>query len=182
VAASAVLVITAAAAGLAVAGLPHHPAREASLAVGATPDRVAHGRRLVGLMCAGCHRDQATGTLSGRPVEDVPPVFGRFASANITRDPEYGIGGWTDGQLVYLFRTGIRRDGRQAAIMPSSPGLSDEDLASILAFYGKGDAAPTFVERVAEFEGADRRGPRPGWRRADAGREVPGDERTPPAD
>jgi len=139
VAAAGVFAMTTVAAGLKVAGIPHFEAREASLAVPITPERAAEGRRLALMMCAPCHRNPATGTLSGHPVSDVPPAFGRFAAANITRDPDFGIGRWTDGQLIYLFRTGIRPDGRQAAVMPNFPGLSDEDLASLIAFLRSND-------------------------------------------
>jgi mono/diheme cytochrome c family protein len=139
-AAGFVVLVTLAAGALKIAGIPHFAPGSARLSVSATEDRTAHGRRLVSLMCTGCHLNKETGTLAGRPIDDVPSFFGRFASANITRDPVHGIGAYTDDQLVYLFRTGIRRDGRLAAVMPAFPGLSDEDMASIIAFLRSSDA------------------------------------------
>jgi hypothetical protein len=60
-----------------------------------------------------------------------PAAPQRVVSKNITRHPDKGIGGWTDGELAYLVRTGISRDGRY---IPQLPHLADEDLASIIAF------------------------------------------------
>ena len=51
-------------------------------------------------------------------------VFGEIHSANITQHTEYGITKYTDGELAYLFRTGILKDGQYAppvdAEIPSS--------------------------------------------------------------
>jgi mono/diheme cytochrome c family protein len=137
--AGSMIVLASAAGTLKFAGMPHYQPGSATLAVPISEDRIAHGRRLVSQMCTGCHLNKETRTLAGHAIEDVPAMFGRFASANITRDPVHGIGGWTDEQIVYLFRTGVRRDGRMAAVMPVFPGLSDDDLASIIAFLRSAD-------------------------------------------
>jgi len=51
-----------------------------------------------------------------------------------------GIGGWTDGELAYLIRTGISRDGQYIPpYMAKLPHLADEDLKSIIAFLRSGD-------------------------------------------
>lgn len=142
-----VMVVVAVAGVFRFLPLPSYPVHAATLAVPASPDRAAQGQRLVGLMCAGCHLDRESGALTGHPIDDVPAMFGRFHSANITRDADHGIGRWTDRELAYLLRTGIRRDGRLAVVMPAFPGLSDEDLASIIAFLRSDDpmTAPSVV-------------------------------------
>ena len=118
------------------------------LKVDATPERLARGRKLVGIRCAGCHYDQKTGTLSGVHMVDSPPEFGRIFSHNITRHPTLGLGRYTDGELAYLLRTGIRRDGVFTGPFMMSPGLADEDLESIIAFLRSDDpwVAPKATE------------------------------------
>ena len=46
-----------------------------------------------------------------------------------------GIGKWSDGQLVYALRTGIRPNGNFLPIyMPKFPLMSDEDVRSVIAY------------------------------------------------
>ena len=71
--------------------------------------------------------------LTGRRMDEAPQ-FGAIYSKNITAHPEFGIGSWTDGQLAYLLRTGIKPDGSFLPIMARLPHMSDEDVASIIAF------------------------------------------------
>ena len=59
---------------------------------------------------------------------------------NITQDPEHGIGNWTDGELIYLFRTGVKKDGAYAPPwMPKFPNMADEDIHAIVAFLRSDD-------------------------------------------
>ncbi|MCB0587658.1 MAG: c-type cytochrome [Phaeodactylibacter sp.] len=98
-----------------------------------TPEKVAEGARIASMLCNECHTGD-DGRLSGKLLNDVPPAFGKFYSANITQDPDNGIGKWTDAELYYFLRTGLRQDGTFAAVMPQFPQVSDEDLFSIIAF------------------------------------------------
>jgi mono/diheme cytochrome c family protein len=92
------------------------------------------------MLCAGCHKDPATGVLTGSRMADAPPQFGVIYSSNITQDREYGIGAWTDGEIAYLIRTGIARDGRYTPPwMLKLPHLSDEDLKDVIAFLRSDD-------------------------------------------
>jgi mono/diheme cytochrome c family protein len=73
--------------------------------------------------------------LSGGFLFDEPP-FKAYA-ANITPDPESGIGKWTDAQLAKAVREGIRPD--KTLIGPPMPiefyrHISDADLAAIIAY------------------------------------------------
>ena len=122
-------------------GVPRYATHPPDLHVTATPERVARGKALAGMLCAECHRDQATGVLSGKEMIDTPPEFGSVHSANITQDPKFGIANWSDGEIAFLLRTGIKRDGHYAPPwMIKLPFASDEDIASIVAFLRSDDA------------------------------------------
>lgn len=99
-----------------------------------TPDsaRLAEGRRIVMNECAECHRGP-DGKLSG-DIWSNESDFGTIWSANLTQHPDAGIGRYTDGELAYLLRTGIKRDGHAAGPFMAFPLLADEDLASVIAF------------------------------------------------
>jgi mono/diheme cytochrome c family protein len=121
-------------------GIPHYTPGKIALKVDVTPERVERGGRTVQLLCAGCHLDNETSTLAGKPMVDVPAQFGTAHSANITRDPETGIGAWTDGELAYLLRTGVTRDGRYTPPwMVKLPNMADEDLLDVIAFLRSDD-------------------------------------------
>src|SRR5262245_24477233 len=140
----AVLALVAAAGGFAlyaqVTGMPTYPPRKVEFTVDVTPERIQRGRRTVVMLCAGCHKDPATGALTGKRMADAPPKFGVIYSQNITQDREYGIGDWTDGEIAYLIRTGIARDGRYTPPwMLKLPLLADEDLKDIIAFLRSDD-------------------------------------------
>ena len=94
---AAVLVLIAATAlYIELAPLPRYTPRRVRFEVDATPERVVRGRRVVTMLCAGCHKDPATGALTGRAMTDAPGRFGMIYSQNITQDRTYGIGEWTD--------------------------------------------------------------------------------------
>lgn len=99
-----------------------------------SPDsaRLAEGRRIVMTDCAHCHRG-AEGKLGGA-IWMNDPEYGKYWSANITQDPIAGIGQYTDGELARLLRTGIKHNGQFAGPWMTFPLLSDEDLASVIAF------------------------------------------------
>ncbi|MCC3152485.1 cytochrome c [Hymenobacter sp. BT770] len=105
-----------------------------------TPKRVEQGEKIVTVMCAHCHRNPSTNTLAGRPMPDLGTDFGKLYSANITKDPKFGIGDWTDQQIVTMVRTGAGPDGRLRVAMPHFAYLSDEDAASIVAFLRSNNA------------------------------------------
>lgn len=133
----------------AIDGIPHYPVEKVELHVAATPERVVRGKKLALTLCANCHLDPTTRQLTGKHMSDAPPEFGVLYSPNITRHPVKGIGSWTDGELAYLLRTGVKRDGQYAPPwMVKLPHASDEDLASIIAFLRSDDplVAPVAVD------------------------------------
>ncbi|AMJ65463.1 c-type cytochrome [Hymenobacter sp. PAMC 26628] len=120
---------------VAARGIPSYaPPKPALAQVLATPERLAQGEKLVLAACADCHLNRETGALSGHQLRDVTPDFGAVYASNITQDNVHGIGTWTDAELVGLLRTGIGRDGRYRVITPKFVHMSDEDVASVVAF------------------------------------------------
>lgn len=104
---------------------------------------VERGRALVNgiVACGNCHTPQGPGgplpgmeLAGGTPF--VEPVFTAYG-ANITPDPETGIGRWSDEQLIRAIRDGVRPDG--TLIGPPMPvefykGISDSDVKAIIAY------------------------------------------------
>jgi hypothetical protein len=120
-------------------------------ASGYDPELVARGKYLAELLaCGTCHTD---GALIGEPNPErqfagsrvgiaysnpfSAPNPGVLYPANITPDPETGIGNWRDDELVRVIRTGVDQHGRtQIPVMPW-PGfsrLSGSDALAIAAF------------------------------------------------
>lgn len=127
-----------------VKGIPHYdfkPTAEIlNLKVEPDSQRIARGLKISSLLCAECHSDKDR-NLTGRLMLDMPKEFGIIHSYNITQDKTYGIGNWTDGELYYFLRTGIRKDGSWAPpYMPKFPLLADEDIYSIIAWLRSDDA------------------------------------------
>jgi hypothetical protein len=120
-------------------------------AIPRTPERLARGKYLVDgvLWCATCHSDI---DWTKRPLQALPGtkfgghVFGkdlgvpapfRLVASNISSDPEFGAGKWSDQDLVRALRRGIGHDGRTLIdMMPYDEfsHLSDEDLASVIVY------------------------------------------------
>lgn len=129
---------------IAIRGIPSYPTQKIDFKVESTPERVQRGKKLASMLCVKCHLDPATGKLTGKLMADVPADFGTIHSRNITQDPEVGIGSWTDGELAFLLRTGIRKDGHYApTYMVKLPHASDEDIQSIIAWLHSNDALLT---------------------------------------
>lgn len=100
-----------------------------------TPDsaKVAEGARMASLLCVNCHGGE-DGTLSGHFMPDTK-VFGTLYAPNITHHENSRLHGYTDGELMYLFRTGIKKDGLYAPPwMPKFPHLSDYDVECLISF------------------------------------------------
>ncbi len=141
------------AAYLKMTGLPHFSdVQRPTINVELTPARIERGKRIVSMMCYDCHFNPTTNRLTGHYLPEVPPLFGRIYSHNITADKTHGIGSWTDGELVYFLRTGIRKDGLYIPpFMPKFPHVADEDMSSIIAFLRSNDTlvAPTAIADTA---------------------------------
>ena len=134
-----VILVGGFAAFIAFKGIPNYTPGNFTLKVASTPERVERGRQLSAMLCNGCHLNPNTGKLTGRKMDEVS-MFGAVYSRNITNDPDHGIGKYTDGQLAFLLRTGVRPDGRFLPVMAKLQKMSDEDLQSIIAFLRSDNA------------------------------------------
>jgi len=112
----------------------YEPGKIPEITVEITPERIAEGHRISSMLCQGCHYNPDTRRMDGKRMMDTPEIFGKFYSANITQDPDHGIGKWSDGELYYYLRTGIRKDGHFSGVMPNFPKVADEDLQSLIAY------------------------------------------------
>lgn len=147
----AVLVVVALAAiGVGYLSL-RKPAQRAadSAKVESTPARVARGEYLVRhvTICFDCHSER---TLAyGLPIKPGREGVGGFVwdkqigfpgtlgAANITPDPETGLGNWSDGEIIRAIREGVDNKGDALfAIMPYGhySSLSDDDAKAIVAY------------------------------------------------
>lgn len=120
----------------------------AAIRVAMTPERIARGKYIFTLAdCDGCHSPRDWSRFAGPIVEsergqgvEFPRELGlgrAIASANITSDPQTGIGAWSDGLKIRAIREGIGRDGR--ALNEWMPyrrfrHMSDEDVLSLVAY------------------------------------------------
>lgn len=87
--------------------------------------------------CSGCHTDEKGGgaPLAGGRALVTP--FGRFFGPNITPDPQYGLGRWSEAEFRRALRQGLGRNGEYLFPVfpyPSFTGLSDQDIADLWAF------------------------------------------------
>jgi cytochrome c2 len=121
-------------------GIPTYEVEKIEFQSVSTPQSIERGRKLASMLCASCHKNPKTGNLSGTKMMDAPAEFGEIYSLNITQDKEYGIGDWTDAELLYLLRTGIKRDGTYAPpYMAKLPSMADEDMNAIISFLRSDD-------------------------------------------
>lgn len=121
--------------------LPDYPeVAVADPGIESTPERVERGARLVASTCATCHAGPESTKLAGRALEELPSYWGDVVAANLTSHKVAGILALDDAQLVRALRTGVGRDGTfLPPYMPRYPRMSDEDLASIIAFLRSDD-------------------------------------------
>lgn len=112
-----------------------------------TPERVARGKYIANsiAVCIDCHSQRDWGTFAAPPIEGTfgggGELFsedfgfpGNYYSKNIT---PYGIGDWTDGEVLRAITTGVSKEGN--ALFPIMPyphygTLTEEDLYSIIAY------------------------------------------------
>ena len=126
---------------LKLAGMPkfsdvHRP----DIHVISSPERIVRGRKIVSLLCYDCHYNPATNRLSGHHLSEIPAAFGEIYSHNITNDKTSGVGGWSDGEIMYFLRTGIHKNNEYVPpYMPKFPHVSEEDMQSIIAFLRSDD-------------------------------------------
>lgn len=123
------------------AGTPR-PAVQASK----EPDVIKRGEYLAHAVahCSACHGPAERASerklaanlhdLRGGYVMKADP-FGTFYPANLTPDPETGLGKLSDGEVARVIRHGVAPDGRLDAFMTLAVGsMADEDLVALLSY------------------------------------------------
>lgn len=103
---------------------------------------VVAGKRLAELTCVRCHYDPTTDSLAGRRLTPEYKALGQAHAPNLTRDEVRGIGLWTQAELVMLLRSGVhpKDKTRLPPWMPFHPGISDVDLANLVAYLRSDDS------------------------------------------
>lgn len=107
------------------------------------PAVIARGKYLVygPAHCASCHipmdkipdmKKGAEVPLSGGWEITIPP--GTFRAPNLTPDPVFGIGKFTDGELARALRYSVKHDG--SLLVPFMPfqEMSDADVTAVISF------------------------------------------------
>lgn len=120
---------------LLLAGMAHEPLRAQS---GPDPEAQKRGAYVFAVAgCASCHTDKKNNgaLLAGGPPLETP--FGTFYGPNITPDPTYGIGTWSDVDFIQALREGLRPDGAHlypAFPYPSFTLMTDRDMLDLKAY------------------------------------------------
>jgi mono/diheme cytochrome c family protein len=87
--------------------------------------------------CYTCHTDSEN---HGPPLAGGAPIktpFGTFYAPNITPDPNFGIGGWSDADFIRALREGVSPDGRNYyPVFPyeAFTKLTDRDILDLKAY------------------------------------------------
>jgi hypothetical protein len=109
-------------------------------------DIVVYGEYLVGPLghCTECHTPLVKGQFdfsrTGAGANRFNnPLGHKFTtvSSNITQDPQYGLGEWSDEEIKRAITTGVSRDGRQLVpfmAFSSYANISDDDLKAMVAY------------------------------------------------
>lgn len=119
-------------------GMPEHDYTRKN-----TAGTIERGRNLVYNLCGECHFEASLNSLSGRKIIELPRSIGTIYSANLTHYGTTGIvNNYSDAQLAYLLKTGVKNDGRFIPYM-IRPTMSDEDVNDIICFLRSDDPALT---------------------------------------
>jgi hypothetical protein len=105
------------------------------------PSSLENGKNLVYSSCGGCHYNRTANKFIGNRFHDLPKALGKLYAANLTNSEMYGVTKrYTDAQLAYLIKTGIKHDGRFVPYMVR-PNMADDDVNDIIVYLRSGDAA-----------------------------------------
>jgi len=116
------------------------------LQVSSDPVVIARGEYLVRgpAHCSICHMGSVEEAIRSDGGENLPlqggmtiglGPLGEVYTANLTPDPETGIGRYSDGQIFRLLRHNVRPNGRStlAPMMPFA-GMADDDLVAVVSY------------------------------------------------
>jgi len=115
------------------------------------PEVIERGRYLVRgpSHCSVCHMNNVAEVARSEAGEELPlrgglefPInpLAVFDTANLTPDPDTGIGRYTDGQLFRMLRHNVKANGR-ASLAPLMPfaNMADEDLVAVVSYLRTGE-------------------------------------------
>lgn len=110
---------------------------------------LGHGRALLMNSCGGCHYNAKTGRFTGNRMNDLPRLLGKSYAANLTVSKQSSpVPHYTDAELAYLLRTGIKKNGRFVHYM-LRPNIADDDLRDLIAFLRSGTHEVASSDEVA---------------------------------
>jgi mono/diheme cytochrome c family protein len=114
--------------------IDHEAPRQAPPAPGPTPEYGAY----LATTCMGCHGHG----FSGGPIPGEPTGMD---PANLTPDPETGLGNWTEADFFRALREGVRPDG--TTLLPTMPvqltsQFTDTEISAIWAYLQTVPAQP----------------------------------------
>jgi len=114
-----------------------YPVPAVALTIPTDTESIAEGKRLATIR--GCFNSCHGNELEGALLFDVP-IVARLVAPNLTEAARR----YTPAELANIIRDGVRPDGRSLLVMPSEvfAGLTDTDLARIIAFLKSAPAAP----------------------------------------
>ena len=149
-------------------------------AAAAQQAQAERGKYLVAIAgCNDCHtpgyffgKPEMSRYLGGSDVGFEIPGLGVFHGPNLTPDKETGLGNWSRDQIITVFKTGTRPDGRiLAPIMPwrALSSLSMRDMRALAAYlqslkpvknkvpgpFGPRETPTSFVMKIVPPPGGD---------------------------
>ena len=107
------------------------------------PQVIERGKHIVFSQahCADCHSKQNTDSLLAAGLE--PSLSGgkmfdvgiaKFYTANLTSDPQYGLGRRTDGEIARVLRYGVHANGNAVPEFMGFHDMSDADLTAVISY------------------------------------------------
>ena len=130
--AALVLILAAVAAWINFSAPPTYEVQNLEVKIPTDSVALANGKKIVESICSYCHKSD-DGTLNGKLFSPESEGLGELWAANITKHPE-ALGRYSDGEIAYLLRTGVKRDGKLAGPFMMFPNLSDDDMGAIIAY------------------------------------------------
>lgn len=104
-----------------------------------SPTSMERGKNIAYNVCGGCHYNRDLGKFAGHQMKDLPKFMGKIYSANLTRSKKYGVlTHYTDAQLAYLIKTGIKHDGRFIPYMVR-PTMAADDINDVIVYLRSSD-------------------------------------------
>jgi len=114
----------------------HFPVASSQVPMPSGEANIENGKNLAFNVCGQCHYDYHIKSFIGEEMRDLPKFMGKVYSANLTHG--HILDSYSDGELYYLIKTGIAKDGRFIAYM-IRPTIADRDLKDIIAYLRSSD-------------------------------------------